>query len=216
MLSQAQLETIDDFDNQLKEKVNKRELNPTNELKLKSETLLKIQNLLTIPKGSKSVEDLKFLFNYFVNLKFFNAGIEFYGKNTILNLLDCCNLIEFAANETVINLGDNVKSAYILISGKIKISSIKKKISENDQEEKGRFKISDKINRVLNLFLYKTLINVYGQTEHNMDQTLGMLLANNIRFSKPKPKKTFNIEDEWFVNIGELFCDKFLIERKTR
>lgn len=216
MLSQADSETrIDEFDAQLKEKVNKEELDPKDELKLKRETLLKIQNILKIPKGAKSIEDLRFLYNYCMNFKFFSTGIELYGKNTILNLLDCCNYFEVAANDIVINLGDNVKSAFILISGSIKISSLKKDVDETEQD-KVRFKTSDKINKVLNLFLYKTLKNVTGDFQHSIRQTMEMLLANSIRFSKPKNKKVVNIEDDWCVGIGEMFGDKYLIERKTR
>ncbi len=210
------METPDDeFDTQLKEKVNKEALDPKSELKLKRETLLKIEKIMKISKGSKSTEDLIFLFNYFVNFKFFSTGIQLYGKNTMINLLDCSNFKELAANDIIINLGDNVGSAYILISGNIKVSSLRIG-NENNEKDKVRFKTSEKINKILNIFLYNLLKSIQGNIQYNIQQIIDKLHANNIRFSKPNHKKIFNIEDEWYVRIGEMFGEKYLIERKSR
>lgn len=161
------------------------------------ENLKNIRDLLGIQKGVKSIEELSFLFNFLMRYNFFKIANETYTKNTIISIIDSSEFIELQKDEIIINLGETVKSAYILLAGEIKISSHNPlfNCTQDDEEE------NNKLNEnPTNLHLY----------------SLDKLNYQNIKLPKPNEIKSFNIEDEWFVPIGDMFGDKCLIERKTR
>jgi len=210
MLSESSKSILifDNFNNMVKNQLE----NTENEIKSKTEEKInefeKVQSLMKIPKGEKSNEELNFLYNFFLSFKFFNSRFEMYGKNVLLSLVDSCELLEVKKNEFIINVGDSVKNAFILINGKIKISS--------NNPGNARLKTTNKLNKALNLFLYKTFKNIHNHLKEDFDEPMDKLENKNFRFSKLKPKNAFDIEDEWFVEIGDLFGDKCLLERKTR
>jgi len=173
-----------------------------------------IKNTLTIAKGNKTKEDLIILSEYFMNFLFFNSGLETYGKNTLINLLDSCTLLELDKNHTIISIGDTVKSAYILINGEIKISSHNQFNKFIKDELHDKIEGSERINKSLNVLLYKSIKYENFDLDSNLESIIKN--PNNLKYMKFKSHKPSNIEDEWFVKIGEMFGDKCLIERKTR
>jgi len=183
---------------------------------LDKKTLDKLKNILTSLKGYKSKDELKFLLNFFLNFKFFRIGINTYGKDLLINILDCCGFIEVEKNEILISVGDTVKSAYILISGKVKISSINPIQYLRNENENNKFKTKDKLNKFLNVFSHQSLKKVNDETNNIFGEGMSKLFNKNVRFSLVIPKRNLRVENDWFVKIGEMFGDKSLIERKNR
>jgi len=165
------------------------------------ENLKLLKDLLKIPKGNKSIEEMNLLYKHLKEYKFFKIGKETYGKNTLISLIDSCEFFEIEKDEIMINLGETVKSAFILLNGEIKICSHNPLLKYTEDEQGTGEENVRKIDQNYNN-------NFFG------NQFEKLINDNNLIAKKVKQTKRFNLEDEWFVPIGDIFGDKCLIERK--
>jgi hypothetical protein len=118
-----------------------------------------------------------------------------------MSLIDSCEFLEIEKDEIMINLGETVKSAFILLNGEIKICSHNPLLKYPEDEQETGEENFGKINQ-----------NYYNNFFGNQFENL--INHNNLIAKKVKQTKRFNLEDDWFVPIGEIFGDKCLIERK--
>ena len=147
-----------------------------------------IKKLMEFPKNLKKKEDNKTICEYFLNFKFFKNLFENYGKKVFFNTLEFCNFLDLNENEVLMNINDTVKSCYVLLFGTLKIFSKNPIINVNDEN-----------------------FNEINKYNNNIaDVNLNKFYSNN------KNKLLENNENTWTLNQGEIFADKFLIEKKTR
>ncbi len=169
-----------------------------------------IRNILELPKQNRTKENLNFLLDIFKDLDFFRLGIVNYGINIIYDFLECCCLLELNENSVILNSKENAKSAYILISGDILIST-KEAIFE--QKPKSKFLKKQFSSGVFKFLLRKS-------TNFSIDKLEEDKANERINENEEENKKIKNGEkliiENWHVKIGEMFADKSLIERKIR
>jgi hypothetical protein len=178
--------------------------------------LSKIRKILDLPKQYRTEENIKFLYENFKDLSFFRLGIIYYGKEIIEDILKCCCLLDLNYNSVILNSRENAKSAYILVTGEILIST-KEAIYESNPKKNVRRKIStEKLYKAIETFGSQSAEIINNRKCINFFEE-NSINNNDIYPLTPKLKNAVNLMNEnWFVKIGEMFGDKSLLERKIR
>jgi hypothetical protein len=168
-----------------------------------------IRNILEKTKNNRTKDNIKFLYNNFKVFNFFQSGISNYGAEIIYSLLECCHLLELPTNSVILNTKENAKSAYILLSGKVLISTKQAIFREiNNPRKKTNSKqlisnIQGTLNNFLELFEKRKSLNfIQNESEGDLEEL--------------KNKEENSRYEYWNVKIGDMFGDKSLIERKIR
>lgn len=173
------------------------------------------RSIFNINKNAKTLENQKEILTFLLKFNIFKSIADNLGSNIICTLFDYMELVEFEKDEVIMDIGDKVNRAYILLFGEIKIFSLNpiQLIKQEANPAKNKYQLHEKFNKTLNMFFYKTLKIANSEISQNGDG-MNRLFNSKIKFNKYK--KTNSIEDDWFVKQGELFGDRYIIDRKPR